>query len=115
MTYCFDIDGTLCTNTNGEYHQAQPFPKIINEVNRLFQAGHRIVLYTARGGTTGIDWRALTEQQLRDWRVRYHILQMGKPSADVYIDDKAINALTWQRSGFVEGATLPPSGRDGAA
>ena len=23
--YCFDIDGTICTNTWGEYEDAEPF------------------------------------------------------------------------------------------
>jgi len=49
MTYCFDIDGTLCTNTYGEYQDAQPFPEVIARVNELFAAGHRILLYTDDG------------------------------------------------------------------
>ena len=100
MTYCFDIDGTLCTNTEGDYEEAMPFQVIISEVNRLFAEGHHIVLQTARGATTGIDWRELTEQQLRAWGVRYHALYMGKPTADVYIDDKAINFADWKYRGF---------------
>jgi uncharacterized HAD superfamily protein len=100
MTYCFDIDGTLCTNTEGEYHAAEPFRDIIEHVNQLHSAGHHILLYTARGSTTGIDWRETTEAQLRRWHVRYHELVMGKPTADVYIDDKAINFDDWKRQGF---------------
>ena len=89
MIYCFDIDGTLCTNTEGDYVNAQPFYEVIAEVNRLFAEGHRILLYTARGSTTGIVWRDLTERQLKEWSINYHALFMGKPTADVYIDDKA--------------------------
>ncbi len=106
MVYCLDIDGTLCTNTDGDYAKAVSYPDVIAEVNRLFAEGHRIFLYTARGSTTGIDWRELTERQLREWNVRYHALFMGKPSADVYIDDKAVNSLDWVRSGFQ--ARVPP-------
>jgi len=105
MTYCFDIDGTLCTNTDGEYAKAQPYPSVIEQVNRLYDGGHRIILHTARGGTTGLDWRARTEAQLRAWNVRYHELRMGKPSADLYIDDKAVNSHEWARGGFC--TTLP--------
>ena|ERR1700752_2581899 len=100
MTYCFDIDGTLCTNTEGAYEQAEPFPDVIAEVNRLFAEGHQILLYTARGSTTGISWRELTENQLRQWQINYHALFMGKPTADVYIDDKAIHCSDWRLDGF---------------
>ncbi len=92
MTYCFDIDGTLCTNTEGAYEAARPLARMIAAVNRLHKAGHRIILCTARGSTTGIDWRKLTERQMKAWGVRYHELHFGKPTADVYVDDKSINA-----------------------
>lgn len=96
MIYCFDIDGTLCTNTEGEYDSAEPFADMIEHVNQLFVEGHQILLYTARGATTGIDWRETTEHQLKDWNVSYHQLFMGKPTADIYIDDKAINIADWR-------------------
>lgn len=106
MIYCFDIDGTLCTNTDGDYSKAQPFYEVIAQVNRLYDEGHQILLYTARGATTGIDWRELTERQLKEWNVHYHGLFMGKPTADVYIDDKAMNLADWKREGFR--VSLPP-------
>jgi hypothetical protein len=96
-TYCFDIDGTLCTNTEGEYEKAEPLPESISRVNALYDAGHKILLYTARGSTTGIDWRATTERQMKTWGVKYHALYLGKPTADVYVDDKAINVKDWIR------------------
>jgi|GEM_PF-1332237 len=95
MVYCFDIDGTLCTNTEGDYSNAQPFYEVIARVNQLYDEGHRILLHTARGSTTGIDWRQVTLDQLKEWNVRYHELFMGKPTADVYIDDKAVNTGEW--------------------
>jgi len=95
MIYCFDIDGTLCTITNGAYEQAEPFTERIAVVNGLYAAGHRVKLFTARGTTTGLDWRLLTERQLQQWQVCYHELIMGKPEADIFIDDKAINAESW--------------------
>ena len=96
MTYCFDIDGTLCSNTEGKYDAAEPNREMIAEVNRLYSEGHTIVMHTARGSTTGLDWRDLTERQLGDWGVKYHALHMGKPTADLYVDDKAINVRDWQ-------------------
>ena len=100
MIYCLDIDGTLCTNTEGDYPNAVPFPDVISQINQLFTEGHKIVIHTARGATSGIDWRDLTEQQLKEWNVNYHMLFMGKPSADFYIDDKAINVSDWIDSGY---------------
>ena len=67
MNYCFDIDGTICTNTNGEYEKAQPLKNIIKIVNDLFHEGNQIIMFTARGSTTNIDWKELTKQQLEDW------------------------------------------------
>ena len=96
MIYCFDVDGTICTNTWGEYEQAEPIPKVIAQVNALYDRGERIVLLTARGTTTGVDWRELTESQLAAWNVRYHELQFGKPQADVYIDDRGMSLSEWE-------------------
>lgn len=95
MIYCFDIDGTLCTNTEGDYEAAEPFPHAIEQVNALAAAGHRIILCTARGSTTGIDWRSLTERQMEEWGVVYHELHLGKPTADVYVDDKGMHVEAW--------------------
>jgi hypothetical protein len=93
--YCFDIDGTLCTNTEGLYEEAKPFPERIAHLNALYNAGCRVALYTARGSKTGIDWTDLTKKQLAEWGVRYHELKLGKPYAEIYIDDKAIQSDEW--------------------
>lgn len=93
--YCIDIDGTICTNTDGEYETAHPYFDAIKKVNQLYDDGHKIVLFTARGTTTRIDWTELTKTQLTDWKVKYHELLFGKPYADYYIDDKAINVKDW--------------------
>jgi len=94
-TYCFDIDGTLCDNTEGKYADAKPFIDRIAVVNKLYEDGNQILLLTARGATTGIDWRKLTEEQMAEWGVLYHKLYLNKPTAHFYIDDKAFNSETW--------------------
>jgi len=92
MVYVFDIDGTICTNTNGNYVFAEPFPDIVRAINLLYDRGDIIKMMTARGATTGQDWTELTAKQLANWGVRYHELIMNKkPYGDVYVDDKAIN------------------------
>src|SRR5918999_788747 len=98
-TFCFDLDGTLCSNTFGEYESAAPFPWAVARVNALAGAGHRIVIFTARGSATGIDWAERTRGQLEDWGVRYDDLVFGKPSADVYVDDRAVHTDAWRAAG----------------
>jgi hypothetical protein len=91
IKYCFDLDGTLCTNTEGDYEKALPFENRISRVNRLFEEGNEITIFTARGSETGIDWYKLTETQLKSWGVKYSRLILGKPFAHQYIDDRAIS------------------------
>lgn len=99
MIYCFDLDGTLCTQTEGgRYKEARPILEAIAEVNRLYDAGHHIIVATARGGTSKIDWHPDTESQLASWGLKYHELHVGKKiGADIFIDDRAINAIEWRQ------------------
>lgn len=90
--YYVDIDGTICTNTNGHYTKATPFPSNIEKINALYDSGNTIVYWTARGSTTDLDWTDLTAQQLDEWGVKYTELRMRKPHYDLFICDKAINA-----------------------
>ena len=99
MKYVFDLDGTLCTNTNGDYEKSEPIVDRIDMVNRLFNDGNEITIYTARGMSSFNNnalkayqkYYSLTEQQLAKWKVKYHNLILGKPSGDIYIDDKGVS------------------------
>jgi len=88
VIYCFDLDETLCSTNGEDYADAEPKASRIEMVRMLFREGHTIKIHTARGTKTGIDWRLVTQNQLNDWGVPYHELQLGKPFADIYIDDK---------------------------
>jgi len=91
MIYCIDIDGTICSKTtNQEYHKAKPFKEMIKKINKLYNEGNIIKMFTARGMASGKDFKELTHKQLIDWGVNFNILIMGKPSADLYIDDKSM-------------------------
>jgi len=94
-TFAFDLDGTLCSLTNGVYENAVPFSERISHVNELRLRGNRILIFTARGTTTGKDLRALTEMQLRDWGVSYDELLFGKPHFDLLVDDKAVSEFDY--------------------
>lgn len=101
-TVCFDLDGTICSNTFGDYELAEPFDWAVERVNAIAQAGHRVIVFTARGTATGINWDQLTRGQLERWGVDYDELHFGKPSADVYVDDRAVQTYAW-RVGDVQG------------
>lgn len=90
-TICCDIDGVIAAiDPANDYNLSKPRGEIITHIRRLYQQGHRIILFTARGTMTGIDWRAVTEKQMKEWGVPYHELHFGKPAADYYIDDRAL-------------------------
>ena len=91
MIYYVDIDGTICTNTDGFYHEAKPFKDRIARINRLYDQGHEIHYWTARGSGSGKDWGDLTYSQLNQWGCKFTTFRLGKPSYDVWIDDKAFN------------------------
>ena len=95
-TYVFDIDGTICSNTNGKYELASPYNERINYINDLYKKGNIIKYFTARGTTTGIDWHDLTKRQLNEWGAFYHELILGKPHGDIYVDDKGFNCNNWK-------------------
>jgi mannose-6-phosphate isomerase-like protein (cupin superfamily) len=94
----FDLDGCLCSQTAGDYEHAQPNPRAIALVNRLYDCGHEITIHTARfmGRNGNNAFRAIhqgfafTQQQLCAWGVRYHLLVMGKPAADLVVDDRSL-------------------------
>lgn len=90
--FVFDIDGVIALKREDlDYGQALPNEKMIRIINQLYDMGNRIVLFTARGYVTGIDWREVTEKQMKDWGVHYHELHMGKPNADFYVDDRMLS------------------------
>jgi hypothetical protein len=95
MIYCIDIDETLCHNIEDDYAHSSPCRDAIRKVNALYEDGHTIKLFTGRGSWDSTDWRPFVEKQLKSWGVKYHELIMGKPHADVFIDDKAINSRDW--------------------
>ena len=98
VTYVFDIDGTICTNSYGDYENAKPLPKRIKKVNDLYDEGHNIFFLTARGMGRHKNNRQLahaelydfTLNQLNEWGLKFHQLFLGKPNGTYYIDDKGV-------------------------
>jgi hypothetical protein len=95
MKYIIDIDGTICRTTGSNYRESIPIQERIDRINQLYDSGHTITYWTARGGNSGIDWTELTTKQLGEWGCKYHELRMGKPAYDLWIDDKAVWSEEW--------------------
>lgn len=96
MIIYVDIDGVLCTNTYGEYDKAEPIQDNILKINQLYDNGHRIVIWTARGTLLSDaiqEIQKLTVSQLKQWEVKYHQLKFGKPYYDRLIDDRASDII----------------------
>ena len=93
MKIFIDIDETICHNTNDRnYAKAKPIKENIKKMNSLFDSGHNITYWSARGTGTGINWYSVTIEQFEKWGVKYHQLSLGKkPIFDLLIDDKALN------------------------
>ncbi|MFT4144605.1 MAG: acylneuraminate cytidylyltransferase family protein [Mobilitalea sp.] len=90
--FVFDIDGVIAKIVvNNDYSIAQPNVVMINIINKLYDMGNEIILLTARGYVTKINWKEITENQLREWGLHYHELHFGKPNADYYVDDRMIS------------------------
>ena len=115
MNYCFDLDGTICDTPSKDskplYQESNPIPFMVEQVNRLFDEGNKIIIMTARGRGSGKNWTDWTIKQLDMWGVKYHELEpmFHKPTADLFVDDKGINVEEWKKTrpvkkGIIAGA-----------
>lgn len=95
MIYIVDIDDTIATTPNvdgvNRYDLSLPLQHRIAHINSLYDEGHTIIYWTARGASTGIDWSEFTQNQLKEWGCKFHECRMNKPAYDIWIDDKAHN------------------------
>jgi hypothetical protein len=96
--FCFDLDNVICLTKKNYYHKSSPINKSINIINKLYESGFIIKIFTARFmGRSNENVKEsikkgykLTQKQLQKWGVKYHILIFGKPSFDIVIDDKSL-------------------------
>jgi CMP-N,N'-diacetyllegionaminic acid synthase len=92
MKIFVDIDETICFYDGVDrlgYKNAIPNEKNIAKINKLYDEGHTITYYTARGAVSKIDYFNLTKNQLDSWNCKYHNLSVGeKPDYDLLICDK---------------------------
>lgn len=119
LKFCFDLDNTLVTypKVPGDYTTVEPIQKNIDFLNHLKSQGHHITIYTARrmktfhGNVSKIikDVGRITLDTLDKFSIKYDELCFGKPHADFYIDDLAVNAHSnlEKSTGFYIN-TIPP-------
>ena len=98
-TICFDIDNVICkTGNKNNYSKSKPIKKNIEVINKIYDKGFKVILYTARymgrcdGKVTKVKKmiKPLTLRQLKKWGVKYNKIYFGKPSFDLFIDDKSL-------------------------
>lgn len=100
MRICIDIDGTIChlRKPSEHYKDLQPIDGAAKKIQQLKLQGHYIIFHTARHmrtcqGNVG-KVIALQAQTLIEWLRKHDFLYdeliFGKPDADIYIDDKAM-------------------------
>jgi len=97
-TICFDIDNVICTTKKNFYKKSTPKKRNIHLINKLYDNGYFIKIFTARGMGTFSEriklakkaHKKITINQLNKWGLKYHKLYFGKPSFDLYVDDKSL-------------------------
>jgi capsule biosynthesis phosphatase len=100
-----DLDGVICPIRGPEqsYGDLEPLPGAVERIRALRDAGHYIIIITARHMATcesnlGRVMRSIGRITL-DWLERHGIaydeIHFGKPNAEVYIDDRAIRFGNW--------------------
>lgn len=89
-----DLDNTLCNTISNDYLNSTPIKERVAFFNNLKEEGNTIIIWTARGSRSGIDYSEITKKQLDEWGVKYDDILMKKPDYDVYYDDKSFNIDT---------------------
>ena len=88
-----DFDGVIHNPKDREEGRkmGRPFPDSKESLARLKDAGHDIILHSTKPPSVVANWMAYYE-------IPYTTIWCGngKPQADVYIDDKAIEHLSWR-------------------
>jgi capsule biosynthesis phosphatase len=100
---CFDLDNTLVTypTVSNDYSTVKPIENNIRLLRYLKSFNNTIIIYTARrmktyGGDVGkimANIGQITFDTLEKFNIPYDEIYFGKPYADFYIDDLAVNCF----------------------
>lgn len=118
MRICLDLDGVICSlkRSDETYMDVTPIPGAIEKIKELKQAGHYIIIYTARHMKTCnaniplviAKIGQITLEWLTKYDVDYDEILFGKPWADIYIDDNALRFSSWDEI-LGDGSNIPKS------
>lgn len=107
MRICIDLDGTICEykSVTGDYATVRPLPYAAQAIRDWRAEGHYVIINTARhmkttNGNVGLVL-ARQAKTLFAWLdqhgIEYDEVNFGKPHADLYLDDNAIQFRgNWQ-------------------
>lgn len=119
-TFVFDLDGTICENkpSDGSYADVKPMIGAVHTLKRLKDAGHTIIICTARHDRTfrGNKGKILANigylyDWLRKWNIPFDELRFDKVHATAFIDDKGYRHINWDETSkfidsLLEGSSL---------
>lgn len=100
---CFDLDNTLVTfpKEKNDYKSVEPIEENIKLLRYIKKLGNTIIIYTARrmkthcgnNGKILADIGMITFETLKKFDIPFDEIYFGKPEADIYIDDLALNCF----------------------
>lgn len=96
--FLIDIDGTICDDIPNEEPERMgtclPYPDALRIVNKWYDEGHRICLFTSRTE----EHREITEYWLDKHNFKWHTMLMGKPRGGNYhwIDNHIVKATRFK-------------------
>lgn len=103
LTFCFDIDGTLCPikKKEEEYIDLVPYREMVDKLREYKEGGAKIVLFTSRnmnsyGGNIGLinaNTAKVLLKWLEKWDIPYDEIIYGKPwpgHKGFYVDDRTV-------------------------
>lgn len=83
-----DLDGTICS-IESDYSKCKLLPDVLDTLNWLKEKGSYIAIHTARQ----LEDYKVTMKWLKDNRVPFDFISMGKLKAGLYVDDKSFNPI----------------------
>lgn len=103
LTFCFDIDGTLCPikKKEEEYIDLVPYGAMLDKLREYKEGGAKIVLFTSRNmnsyngniGLINANTAKVLLKWLEKWEIPYDEIIYGKPwpgHKGFYVDDRTV-------------------------